>query len=73
MVTPGTLLNGSITGYGYGLFIDSYRGNVEWTHAGGVHGFNAVIVILPRRRFVMPCWPTFGRMGAGPEASATRR
>jgi CubicO group peptidase (beta-lactamase class C family) len=53
MVTPGTLLNGSITGYGYGLFIDSYRGNVEWTHAGGVHGFNAVIVILPRRRFVM--------------------
>lgn len=48
--TPQKLTNGSLTGYGFGLMVDRYRGVDTLSHAGGVIGGNSqMIKVLPAR------------------------
>jgi D-aminopeptidase len=47
MTTPQTLVNGTTTGYGLGLAIDSYRGVETIHHAGGGRGANSQMLKVP--------------------------
>ena len=50
--TPPLLLNDS-TQYGFGWFIDSYRGVRRWRHTGETSGFRNAIQRYPDRRFTV--------------------
>jgi CubicO group peptidase (beta-lactamase class C family) len=47
MMTPHRLPNGTSTGYGFGLMIDSYHGLERLRHAGGWTGGTAQIIKVP--------------------------
>ncbi len=47
MVTPGLLSNGSSTGYGCGLMIDTFEGLRRIRHGGNWLGYNAMTVRFP--------------------------
>jgi D-alanyl-D-alanine carboxypeptidase len=48
MTTSGHLLDGSATGYGFGLLIDTYDGQQRYWHNGATFGFKTVNVVYPR-------------------------
>jgi CubicO group peptidase (beta-lactamase class C family) len=53
MMKPAVLKDGSKTGYGEGFFIEQFRGQEEWAHDGGVHGYYGMLNILPKQRLTV--------------------
>jgi CubicO group peptidase (beta-lactamase class C family) len=51
--TPPALPGGSPTEYGFGWFIDTYRGNNRWRHTGETSGFRNAIMRFPERRLTI--------------------
>ena len=47
MRTSQRLANGTLTGYGFGLMLDRYRGVDTLSHAGGVIGGNSQMIKIP--------------------------
>lgn len=69
MLTPQQLADGSSTGYGFGLFVDQFRGARRIQHTGQTQGFVADYQLYPDRDFSVV---TFANMyGANPDG-ATR-
>jgi CubicO group peptidase (beta-lactamase class C family) len=44
MTTPATLADGSVTRYGFGLFMDEIDAHPNLMHEGGIPGFNSILV-----------------------------
>lgn len=51
MLTPQRLADGSSTGYGFGLFVDAFRGARRIQHTGQTQGFVAYYEHFPERDF----------------------
>jgi len=51
--TPPLLPAGAKTEYGFGWFVDSYRGEKRWRHTGETSGFRNAILRFPRRRLTI--------------------
>jgi CubicO group peptidase (beta-lactamase class C family) len=51
--TPPQLPAGAETQYGFGWFVDSYRGEKRWRHTGETSGFRNAIQRFPRRRLTV--------------------
>jgi CubicO group peptidase (beta-lactamase class C family) len=51
--TPPQLPGGATTEYGFGWFIDVYRGEKRWRHTGETSGFRNAIQRYPRRRLTV--------------------
>lgn len=51
--TPPPLPAGAKTEYGFGWFVDSYRGEQRWRHTGETSGFRNAILRFPRRRLTI--------------------
>lgn len=51
--TPPALPRGAPTEYGFGWFIDSYRGEQRWRHTGETSGFRNAIQRFPARRLTV--------------------
>ena len=51
--TSGTLSNGEQTGYGFGWWVDTYRGQRRQYHTGSTCGFRNVIQRFPEARFTV--------------------
>jgi len=51
--TPPRLPAGAATEYGFGWFIDTYRGETRWRHTGETSGFRNAIQRFPRRRLTV--------------------
>lgn len=47
MTTPGTLPDGTDTGYGFGLSVGSLEGHPRIAHAGGINGFSSRLAHYP--------------------------
>ncbi|HYX83316.1 MAG TPA: serine hydrolase domain-containing protein [Gemmatimonadales bacterium] len=47
--TPPRLPQDSVTQYGFGWFVDRYRGELRWRHTGETSGFRNAIQRYPRR------------------------
>lgn len=48
--TVHTLANGKTTGYGYGWHLDTMQGSERIAHGGGIPGFSAYAMRLPREK-----------------------
>ena len=51
--TPPRLPGGAETQYGFGWFVDSYRGEQRWRHTGETSGFRNAIQRFPHRRLTI--------------------
>jgi CubicO group peptidase (beta-lactamase class C family) len=51
--TSGRIADGSQTGYGYGWFVSTLRGEQMISHGGGLPGFQSSLLRLPRERFTV--------------------
>jgi CubicO group peptidase (beta-lactamase class C family) len=51
--TPPPLPAGATTEYGFGWFVDSYRGEKRWRHTGETSGFRNAIQRYPSRRLTI--------------------
>lgn len=51
--TPPALAGGAPTEYGFGWFIDTYRGVKRWRHTGETSGFRNAIQRFPERHFTV--------------------
>ncbi|HXG97962.1 MAG TPA: serine hydrolase domain-containing protein [Gemmatimonadales bacterium] len=51
--TPPQLPAGATTQYGFGWFVDNYRGEKRWRHTGETSGFRNAIQRFPRRRLTV--------------------
>jgi CubicO group peptidase (beta-lactamase class C family) len=51
--TPPTLPGGAATEYGFGWFVDTYRGARRWRHTGETSGFRNAILRFPERRLTV--------------------
>jgi len=51
--TPPQLPGGASSEYGFGWFVDTYRGEKRWRHTGETSGFRNAIQRLPRRRLTV--------------------
>ena len=51
--TPPLLPAGAKTEYGFGWFVDGYRGEKRWRHTGETSGFRNAILRFPRRRLTI--------------------
>lgn len=51
--TPPQLPGGATTEYGFGWFIDAYRGEKRWRHTGETSGFRNAIQRFPGRRLTV--------------------
>ena len=51
--TPPQLPGGAATEYGFGWFVDSYRGEKRWRHTGETSGFRNAIQRFPGRRLTV--------------------
>jgi CubicO group peptidase (beta-lactamase class C family) len=51
--TPPLLPGGAPTEYGFGWFVDTYRGERRWRHTGETSGFRNAIQRYPARRFTV--------------------
>ena len=51
--TPPQLPAGAQTEYGFGWFVDRYRGEKRWRHTGETSGFRNVILRFPGRRLTI--------------------
>jgi len=47
MSTPGRLNNGTATGYGFGLGVNTQDGHRQIGHGGGINGFSAMLSAYP--------------------------
>jgi len=68
--TPPQLPGGAPTQYGFGWFVDSYRGEQRWRHTGETSGFRNAIQRFPRRRLTVIVLTN--RSSGEPEAIAER-
>ncbi len=51
MTEPTTTYTGAVFGYGLGVFIDDYEGNLMLGHNGAINGYRAFLQVLPGRQF----------------------
>jgi len=51
--TPPALPSGASSQYGFGWFVDTYRGERRWRHTGETSGFRNAIQRFPDRRFTV--------------------
>ena len=51
--TPGRLANGNPVDYGYGLFLQQYRGQTLWQHGGARPGYHSNVVFLPEQQLAV--------------------
>ena len=51
--TPPKLPAGADTQYGFGWFVDRYRGEKRWRHTGETSGFRNAIQRFPDRRLTV--------------------
>lgn len=51
--TPPALPGGAVTQYGFGWWVDDYRGEPRWRHTGETSGFRNAIQRFPRRRLTI--------------------
>ena len=51
--TPPELPGGAATQYGFGWFVDTYRGEKRWRHTGETSGFRNAIQRFPERRLTV--------------------
>ena len=51
--TPPSLPGGAPTQYGFGWYVESYRGERRWRHTGETSGFRNAIQRYPARRFTV--------------------
>ena len=70
MTTPPVLTGGGESQYGFGWFVDSYRGERRWRHTGETSGFRNAIQRFPGRRFTVIVLTN--RNGGEPAAIAER-
>lgn len=68
--TPPVLPAGAATEYGFGWFIDSYRGERRWRHTGETSGFRNAIMRFPDRRLTIVILTN--RSSGEPQAIAER-
>jgi CubicO group peptidase (beta-lactamase class C family) len=68
--TPPPLPAGAETQYGFGWFVDSYRGEKRWRHTGETSGFRNAIQRYPARRLTIVILTN--RSSGEPEAIAER-
>jgi CubicO group peptidase (beta-lactamase class C family) len=68
--TPPQLPAGATTQYGFGWFIDQYRGETRWRHTGETSGFRNAIQRFPRRHLTVIVLTN--RSSGEPEAFAER-
>ena len=68
--TPPVLPAGATTEYGFGWFVDSYRGEKRWRHTGETSGFRNAIQRYPNRRLTIVILTN--RSSGEPEAIAER-
>jgi CubicO group peptidase (beta-lactamase class C family) len=52
-VQPPVLPGGTVTEYGFGWFVDVYRGERRWRHTGETSGFTNAIQRFPDRRLTV--------------------
>jgi CubicO group peptidase (beta-lactamase class C family) len=67
---PPLLPAGATTEYGFGWFVDSYRGDKRWRHTGETSGFRNAIQRYPNRRLTIVILTN--RSSGEPEAIAER-
>ncbi|WP_239491503.1 serine hydrolase [Luteitalea sp. TBR-22] len=72
MATPYTLKDGTSTGYGYGLQVDTLRGRATLEHAGGIPGFSTYAIRVPKDRVYVAVLANSDRPTASPETMARR-
>lgn len=68
--TPPSLPAGAATEYGFGWFIDTYRGEKRWRHTGETSGFRNAILRFPDRRLTIVILTN--RSSGEPQAIAER-
>ena len=68
--TPPQLPRGAATEYGFGWFIDTYRGEKRWRHTGETSGFRNAILRFPDRRLTIVVLTN--RSSGEPQAIAER-
>jgi CubicO group peptidase (beta-lactamase class C family) len=68
--TPPVLPGGAASDYGFGWFIDQYRGVKRWRHTGETSGFRNAILRFPDRRLTIIILTN--RSSGEPEAIAER-
>jgi CubicO group peptidase (beta-lactamase class C family) len=68
--TPPALPGGAVTEYGFGWFIDQYRGLKRWRHTGETSGFRNAILRFPDRRLTIVILTN--RSSGEPQAIAER-
>ncbi len=68
--TPPQLPGGAVTQYGFGWFVDRYRGEPRWRHTGETSGFRNAIQRFPQRRMTVVVLTN--RSSGEPEAIAER-
>lgn len=55
LTTPGSLADGTPIRYGYGLYLDSYRGLSTVSHGGQEAGYRAELLRFPEQQFSIIC------------------
>jgi CubicO group peptidase (beta-lactamase class C family) len=68
--TPPQLPRGAATEYGFGWFIDTYRGEKRWRHTGETSGFRNAILRFPDKRLTIVILTN--RSSGEPQAIAER-
>lgn len=68
--TPPQLPAGAQTEYGFGWFVDTYRGERRWRHTGETSGFRNAILRFPTRRLTIVILTN--RSSGEPQAIAER-
>lgn len=68
--TPPQLPGGAATEYGFGWFIDRYRGEPRWRHTGETSGFHNAIMRFPNSRLTIVILTN--RSSGEPQAIAER-
>jgi len=68
--TPPPLPGGAATEYGFGWFIDTYRGEQRWRHTGETSGFRNAILRFPERELTIVILTN--RSSGEPQAIAER-
>ena len=68
--TPPQLPAGAATEYGFGWFVDQYRGLKRWRHTGETSGFRNAILRFPDRRLTIVILTN--RSSGEPQAIAER-
>jgi D-alanyl-D-alanine carboxypeptidase len=70
--TPYRLLNGELSGYGYGWFIGDLAGHRSIEHGGGINGFTSYEMTLPEDRVFIAILTNSAVAGRDPEPRAVK-